>query len=165
MSSFDLNRSPVYVTGVAETPLGEVWDQTELSMCAELSSWWLASTLPPISPPWVLTVVASPPWVSVVVVCVGAMTTLPPEPAVALPPAPPPPERIPPPEPPWPPAALPPLASMLPVLTTGPSLPEMTSPPPLLWMAVLPWLSEERCLELARECLELYCWDRLGAEN
>ena len=30
---------------------------------------------------------------------------------------------------------------------------------------VLPWLSEERCLELARECLELYCWDRLGVEN
>jgi hypothetical protein len=30
---------------------------------------------------------------------------------------------------------------------------------------VLPWLSEERCLELARECLELYCWDRLGVDN
>jgi hypothetical protein len=30
---------------------------------------------------------------------------------------------------------------------------------------VLPWLSEERCMELARECLELYCWDRLGADN
>ena len=30
---------------------------------------------------------------------------------------------------------------------------------------VLPWLSEARCVELARECLELYCWDRLGAEN
>jgi hypothetical protein len=30
---------------------------------------------------------------------------------------------------------------------------------------VLPWLSDERCRELARECLELYCWDRLGAEN
>ena len=30
---------------------------------------------------------------------------------------------------------------------------------------VLPWLSEERCVTLARECLELYCWDRLGVEN
>ena len=30
---------------------------------------------------------------------------------------------------------------------------------------VLPWLSEERCVQLANECLELYCWDRLGAEN
>jgi hypothetical protein len=30
---------------------------------------------------------------------------------------------------------------------------------------VLPWLSEERCVQLAAECLELYCWDRLGAEN
>jgi len=30
---------------------------------------------------------------------------------------------------------------------------------------VLPWLSEHRCEELARECLELYCWDRLGVEN
>ncbi len=30
---------------------------------------------------------------------------------------------------------------------------------------VLPWLSDARCLELARECVELYCWDRLGAEN
>ena len=30
---------------------------------------------------------------------------------------------------------------------------------------VLPWLSQERCRELARECLELYCWDRLGVEN
>ena len=30
---------------------------------------------------------------------------------------------------------------------------------------VLPWLSQERCVELARECLELYCWDRLGSEN
>jgi len=30
---------------------------------------------------------------------------------------------------------------------------------------VLPWLSEERCDQLARECLELYCWDRLGGEN
>ena len=29
---------------------------------------------------------------------------------------------------------------------------------------VLPWLSEARC-ELAEECLELYCWDRLGVEN
>jgi len=30
---------------------------------------------------------------------------------------------------------------------------------------VLPWLSEERCVQLAAECLELYCWDRLGVEN
>lgn len=30
---------------------------------------------------------------------------------------------------------------------------------------VLPWLSEERCVRLASECLELYCWDRLGVEN
>ena len=30
---------------------------------------------------------------------------------------------------------------------------------------VLPWLSRERCEELAAECLELYCWDRLGCEN
>ena len=30
---------------------------------------------------------------------------------------------------------------------------------------VLPWLSTERCEELAVECLELYCWDRLGSEN
>jgi hypothetical protein len=30
---------------------------------------------------------------------------------------------------------------------------------------VLPWLSEARCVELANECLELYCWDRLGSEN
>src|SRR3954452_9608455 len=27
---------------------------------------------------------------------------------------------------------------------------------------VLPWLSHERPTELAAECLELYCWDRLG---
>jgi hypothetical protein len=30
---------------------------------------------------------------------------------------------------------------------------------------VLPWLSRTRCAELAEECLELYCWDRLGSEN
>jgi hypothetical protein len=30
---------------------------------------------------------------------------------------------------------------------------------------VLPWLSEDRAVELAAECLELYCWDRLGGEN
>jgi hypothetical protein len=30
---------------------------------------------------------------------------------------------------------------------------------------VLPWLSHERCTALASECLELYCWDRLGVEN
>ena len=30
---------------------------------------------------------------------------------------------------------------------------------------VVPWLSEERRLELAAEALELYCWDRLGSDN
>jgi hypothetical protein len=30
---------------------------------------------------------------------------------------------------------------------------------------VLPWLSQARCIELAQECLELYCWDRLGVDN
>lgn len=30
---------------------------------------------------------------------------------------------------------------------------------------VLPWLSKRRCMQLARECVELYCWDRLGVEN
>jgi len=30
---------------------------------------------------------------------------------------------------------------------------------------VLPWLSQDRCVQLAGECLELYCWDRLGADN
>ncbi|TMK41008.1 MAG: hypothetical protein E6G56_06385 [Actinobacteria bacterium] len=30
---------------------------------------------------------------------------------------------------------------------------------------VLPRLSEERCVELAAECLELYLWDRLGSDN
>jgi hypothetical protein len=30
---------------------------------------------------------------------------------------------------------------------------------------VLPLLSKERCVQLAAECLELYCWDRLGVEN
>ncbi|MFL5827318.1 MAG: hypothetical protein ACJ76V_12405 [Thermoleophilaceae bacterium] len=30
---------------------------------------------------------------------------------------------------------------------------------------VLPWLTEERTLELAAEALDLYCWDRLGCEN
>jgi hypothetical protein len=30
---------------------------------------------------------------------------------------------------------------------------------------VLPWLSEQRCRQLAGECLELYCWDRLGSHN
>jgi hypothetical protein len=30
---------------------------------------------------------------------------------------------------------------------------------------VLPWLSKERCAQLATECLEFYIWDRLGSEN
>ncbi len=30
---------------------------------------------------------------------------------------------------------------------------------------VLPWLSEERTLELASDAVELYCWDRLGSDN
>jgi hypothetical protein len=30
---------------------------------------------------------------------------------------------------------------------------------------VLPWLSEERTIELAAEAVELYCWDRLGSDN
>ena len=30
---------------------------------------------------------------------------------------------------------------------------------------VLPWLSEERCEELLAECIELYCWDRMGSDN
>jgi hypothetical protein len=30
---------------------------------------------------------------------------------------------------------------------------------------VLPWLSDERTMELAAEAIELYCWDRLGSEN
>jgi hypothetical protein len=30
---------------------------------------------------------------------------------------------------------------------------------------VLPWLTRERAAELATECVELYCWDRLGSEN
>jgi hypothetical protein len=30
---------------------------------------------------------------------------------------------------------------------------------------VLPWLTRKRANELAAECLQLYCWDRLGSEN
>ena len=30
---------------------------------------------------------------------------------------------------------------------------------------VLPWLTRERAVALAAECVELYCWDRLGSEN
>src|SRR5262249_51946937 len=30
---------------------------------------------------------------------------------------------------------------------------------------VLPYLSRERSMELANECVELYLWDRLGSEN
>ena len=31
--------------------------------------------------------------------------------------------------------------------------------------AVLPWLSTERAMELLAECVEIYCWDRLGSDN
>ena len=30
---------------------------------------------------------------------------------------------------------------------------------------VLPWLSDERLMQLAGEAVELYCWDRLGSDN
>jgi hypothetical protein len=30
---------------------------------------------------------------------------------------------------------------------------------------VLPWLTHARASELAAECIQLYCWDRLGSEN
>ena len=30
---------------------------------------------------------------------------------------------------------------------------------------VVPWLSEQRRVELAAEAVELYCWDRLGSDN
>lgn len=30
---------------------------------------------------------------------------------------------------------------------------------------VLPWLSDQRKMELAAEALDLYCWDRLGSDN
>ena len=30
---------------------------------------------------------------------------------------------------------------------------------------VLPWLTRERAIELAGECVQLYCWDRLGSDN
>jgi hypothetical protein len=30
---------------------------------------------------------------------------------------------------------------------------------------VLPWLSRPRAIELLAECVELYCWDRLGSDN
>ncbi len=30
---------------------------------------------------------------------------------------------------------------------------------------VLPWLSDQRTIELAQEAVELYCWDRLGCDN
>ena len=30
---------------------------------------------------------------------------------------------------------------------------------------VLPRLSQERAIELANECIQLYMWDRLGSEN
>ena len=32
-------------------------------------------------------------------------------------------------------------------------------------VTVLPWLSNERLVQLAGEALELYCWDRLGSDN
>jgi hypothetical protein len=30
---------------------------------------------------------------------------------------------------------------------------------------VLPYLSRERSIQLATECLDLYLWDRLGSDN
>jgi hypothetical protein len=30
---------------------------------------------------------------------------------------------------------------------------------------VLPWLSNQRLIQLAAEAVELYCWDRLGSDN
>ena len=30
---------------------------------------------------------------------------------------------------------------------------------------VLPWLSPQGCERLAEQCIELYCWDRLGCDN
>src|SRR5436309_16042567 len=30
---------------------------------------------------------------------------------------------------------------------------------------VPPWLSQERCTELASECVEMYCWHRLDVDN
>jgi hypothetical protein len=30
---------------------------------------------------------------------------------------------------------------------------------------VLPWLSDQRRIQLAAEAIELYCWDRLGSDN
>jgi hypothetical protein len=30
---------------------------------------------------------------------------------------------------------------------------------------VLPWLTRERAIELAGECVQLHCWDRLGSDN
>ena len=30
---------------------------------------------------------------------------------------------------------------------------------------VLPWLSEPRCIDLAAEAVQIYCWDRLGSNN
>ena len=30
---------------------------------------------------------------------------------------------------------------------------------------VLPWLSQERLMELAAEAVELYCWDRAAAQD
>src|SRR5919201_5456945 len=30
---------------------------------------------------------------------------------------------------------------------------------------VLPWLSQERAIDLAAEAVEIYCWDRLGSDN
>jgi len=30
---------------------------------------------------------------------------------------------------------------------------------------VLPWLSQERAIDLAAEAVEIYCWDRMGSDN
>jgi hypothetical protein len=31
--------------------------------------------------------------------------------------------------------------------------------------AVLPWLSTDRATELLAECVDIYCWDRIGSDN
>ena len=44
---------------------------------------------------------------------------------------------------------------------SAPSYPSVCGPRAI----VLPWLSEERSMELAADAVEIYCWDRLGSDN